>query len=292
MTRLQGPAAERGWTSLAHKYIDEQHVLGALNDGAFVYFDTSTGEWTARAVSPTEHYSHLEMKEAIENFTLARLFYAKGKDGGTDFYPDGIESGIVGTDPTDDLTRRIAHRDHWRDWAATAAASTHANADAMGLYAADSWARMNVMALQRDQNSGPFAVAKLTGNMACTPNQFFANVADYYDVYRASVAIYADQHGLDAFWRRGFVFWAPSNTTKFVRDAASPEPSDNFEGTAVRAGDLRTGTHTVLIPETEIDRSAGLGLAHPFGFTQPWLTQDRWVGADGTGGRVGRELGA
>ena len=99
MSRLQGPAAERGWTSLAHKYIDEQHVLGALNVGQFVYFDTSGNAWTAGAVDAVDHYTYLEMKEAIENFTLARLFFAKGKDGGTDVYPDGIESFTVADDP-------------------------------------------------------------------------------------------------------------------------------------------------------------------------------------------------
>ena len=56
----------------------------------------------------------------------------------------------------------------------------------------------------------------------------------------------------------------------------------------------RRSRSTLTDPETEIsDRSAGLGLAHPFGFTQPFTNQERWVGAQtARGGRVGRELGA
>ena len=51
MSRLRGPASQRGWVSLAHKYIDEQDILGALNNGRFVYFDTTGGKWSSPATS-------------------------------------------------------------------------------------------------------------------------------------------------------------------------------------------------------------------------------------------------
>ena len=47
------------------------------------------------------------MKEAIEDFTKARLFYAAGEVGGTDVYPDGIRSNTARNDPDSPIHRRL-----------------------------------------------------------------------------------------------------------------------------------------------------------------------------------------
>ena len=91
-----GPALWRRlrWTRLDRRgpqvHRRAERVGRPPSGAAFHYFDTTGGTWTARATSPTIHYTHLEMKEAIEDFTKARLFYAAGELGGTDVYPDGI----------------------------------------------------------------------------------------------------------------------------------------------------------------------------------------------------------
>ena len=249
----------RAWSRGMRALMDLPLWETAVDEGRRFLPDKSTDEWGIHYMGTTRHSSVVAKTIDIQNFVRA-LRYHETETVRSDSYAD------LATDYVDNLARREA-LEWWREsnLAARVYIDSVAGMDATAHKAVwNRWARMNILALLRDENQTPEALAKMEGNKV--------HYQTWYTYIDDAALEFPDG---ETFWRNGFIRY-DSTTNDFQRDEMSQNFYDRLTAPEeiTDGGDHRVSTNTILIPREEIPRDANfVGAA----WEEEWVEEDYWV---------------